>query len=105
MPETQIITTGNVIYIGHAAADVSDTTWIRNVFGVTTKSGMTAPVVVSNNGQLGTIASSEPQNRDRLGEGSRKTSQACRKQAKQSWHSGQSHSTTGQTRGTHRNLV
>jgi hypothetical protein len=29
------------------------------VFGVTTQSGTTAPVVVSNNGQLGTVASSE----------------------------------------------
>jgi hypothetical protein len=38
---------------------VSNTTWIDNVFGVTTQSGMTAPVIVSNNGQPGTVASSE----------------------------------------------
>ena len=38
---------------------MDDTTWIGNVFGVTTQSGTTAPVVVSNNGQLGTVASSE----------------------------------------------
>jgi hypothetical protein len=42
-----------------AGADVSSTTWIANVFGVTTQSGTTAPVVVSDGGQLGTIASSE----------------------------------------------
>jgi len=55
----QVITPGSIICIGHTGADVSDTTWIGNVFGVTTQSGMTAPVIVSNNGQLGTVASSE----------------------------------------------
>ena len=40
-------------------ANVSSTTWIGNIFGVTTQSGITAPVVVSDNGQLGTVASSE----------------------------------------------
>src|SRR5205823_6720683 len=35
------------------------TVWIGNVFGVTTQSGNTAPVIVSNTGQLGTVASSE----------------------------------------------
>jgi hypothetical protein len=55
----QLVTANNVICIGHTGADVSDTTWIDNVFGVTTQSGMTAPVIVSNNGQLGTVASSE----------------------------------------------
>ena len=55
----QIVTASNVICIGHTGADVSDTTWIGNVFGVTTQSGTTAPVIVSNNGQLGTMASSE----------------------------------------------
>ena len=55
----QIVTASNVICIGHTGADVSDTTWIGNVFGVTTQSGTTAPVIVSNNGQLGTVASSE----------------------------------------------
>jgi predicted ribosome quality control (RQC) complex YloA/Tae2 family protein len=38
---------------------VSNTTWIGGVYGVTTQSGTTAPVVVSNTGQLGTVASSE----------------------------------------------
>jgi hypothetical protein len=55
----QVTTASNVIAIGHTGADVSDTTWIDNVFGVTTQSGTTAPVVVSNTGQLGTVASSE----------------------------------------------
>ena len=38
---------------------MSNTTWIGNVYGVTTQSGTTAPVVVSDDGQLGTVASSE----------------------------------------------
>jgi len=38
---------------------VDETTWIGNIFGVTTQSGTTAPVVVSDTGQLGTVASSE----------------------------------------------
>ena len=38
---------------------MSSTTWIGGVYGVTTQSGKTAPVVVSDGGQLGTIASSE----------------------------------------------
>ena len=42
-----------------AGANVSNTTWIGNVYGVTPQSGITAPVVVSNTGQLGTVASSE----------------------------------------------
>ena len=56
-----ITTANNVICIGSnvIGANVSNTTWIGNVFGVTTQSGMTAPVVVSNTGQLGTVASSE----------------------------------------------
>ena len=40
-------------------ANVSDSTWIGNVYGVTTQSGTTAPVIVSADGQLGTVASSE----------------------------------------------
>ncbi len=55
----QVSTASNVIAIGHTAADVSDTTWIGNVFGVTTQSGTTAQVIVSDTGQLGTVASSE----------------------------------------------
>jgi len=38
---------------------VSQTTWINYVYGTTTQSGQTAPVVVSNGGQLGTMSSSE----------------------------------------------
>ena len=60
--------TGNGVTTAHAVtciganvagANVSNTTWIANVYGVTTQSGTTAPVVVSDNGQLGTAASSE----------------------------------------------
>ena len=56
-----VTTADNVTCIGAnvAGANVSNTTWIGNVYGVTTQSGTTAPVVVSDNGQLGTAASSE----------------------------------------------
>jgi len=49
----------NVICIGAIGSDVSNTTWIGNVYGVTTQSGTTAPVVVPAGGQLGTVATSE----------------------------------------------
>ena len=54
-------TANNVICIGTnvGGANVSNTTWIGGVYGVTTQSGTTAPVVVSDGGQLGTVASSE----------------------------------------------
>jgi len=55
----QVTTASNVICIGHTGADVSDSIWISNIYGVTTQSGTTAPVIVSNTGQLGTVASSE----------------------------------------------
>jgi hypothetical protein len=42
-----------------AGANVSNTTWIASVYGVTTQSGTTAPVIVSDTGQLGIVASSE----------------------------------------------
>ena len=56
-----VITAGNVICIGAnvTGADVSNTTWIGNVYGATTQNGTTAPVIVSVDGQLGTVASSE----------------------------------------------
>src|SRR6478736_297803 len=56
-----VATADYVICIGAnvAGANVSNTTWIANVYGVTTQSGTTAPVVVSDDGQLGTAASSE----------------------------------------------
>ena len=56
---SNVATASNVTAIGSSGADVSSTTWIGNVYGVTTQSGMTAPVIVSNTGQLGTISSSE----------------------------------------------
>ena len=52
-------TASNVICIGAVGADVSASTWIGHVYGVTTQSGTTAPVVVSDGGQLGTVASAE----------------------------------------------
>ena len=56
-----VVSRSNIICIGSGVAgeDVSDTTWIGNVYGVTTQSGTTLPVVVSADGQLGTAASSE----------------------------------------------
>jgi len=54
-----VATADNVICIGNTGADVSNTAWIGNVFGVTTVSGTTAPVIVSDGGQLGTLPSSE----------------------------------------------
>src|SRR5579884_870037 len=55
-----IFTASNVIAIGNSvpATDVSNTTWITNIFGVTTINSTTAPVIVSQDGQLGTISSS-----------------------------------------------
>jgi hypothetical protein len=56
-----IATANNVICIGFQVlgANVSNTTWIGNIYGVTTQNAMTAPVIVSADGQLGTAASSE----------------------------------------------
>jgi hypothetical protein len=56
-----VSTAFNVICIGDGVlgADVSNSTWIGNIWGVTPQSGMTAPVVVSDGGQLGIVASSE----------------------------------------------
>ena len=56
-----VSTASNVICLGAnvPGANVSFTTWIGNVFGVATQSGTTAPVIVSTDGQLGTVASSE----------------------------------------------
>ena len=49
----------NVICIGSLGANVSDSAWIGNVWGVTPQDGVAAAVVVSAGGQLGTVASSE----------------------------------------------
>jgi uncharacterized coiled-coil protein SlyX len=54
-----ITTASNVIAIGSDGANTNNTTWIGNIFGVTTTSGTTAPVIVSDGGQLGTVVSSE----------------------------------------------
>ena len=54
-----VTTADTVICLLSAGENVSSTTWIENIFGVTTVSGTTAPVVVSDGGQLGTVASSE----------------------------------------------
>jgi uncharacterized coiled-coil protein SlyX len=56
-----VVTANNVICIGNgvAGADVIGTTWIGNIFGRITLNGTTAPVVVSADGQLGTLPSSE----------------------------------------------
>ena len=63
---TMVFTASNVTCIGANAvgADVSNTTWIGNVYGVPTQSGTTAPVVVSDSGQLGTVVSSQRFKRD-----------------------------------------
>jgi hypothetical protein len=55
---TGVTTANNVICIRHPGANVSGTTWIGNIYGVSTQSGTTLPVVVSNGGQLGTASSS-----------------------------------------------
>jgi hypothetical protein len=53
-----VLTADNVICVGNSGADVSNTTWIGNVYGTTTISATTLPVVVSDSGQLGTASSS-----------------------------------------------
>ena len=64
-----VTTASNVICIGAdvGGANVSNTTWIGNIYNVIPESGTTAPVVVSNTGQLGTIASSERFKKDIAG--------------------------------------
>jgi uncharacterized coiled-coil protein SlyX len=54
-----VLTASGVTSIGHSGANVDNTTWIGNIYNVATQSGTTAPVVVSDGGQLGTVASSE----------------------------------------------
>jgi Chaperone of endosialidase len=54
-----VSTAYNVISIGSLGDNVNNSAWIGNVYGVTTQSGTMAPVVVSSDGQLGTVASSE----------------------------------------------
>ena len=52
-----ITTASNVICIGSDGMNVSNTTWIGNVYSTTTVSGTTLPVIVSDGGQLGTAPS------------------------------------------------
>jgi len=56
----RVATASNVICIGTEVfgEDVSDTTWIGNIYGTTPLFGPTLPVIVSGNGQLGTASSS-----------------------------------------------
>ena len=54
-----VSTAYNVISIGSLGGNVNNSAWIGNVYGVVTQSGFTAPVVVSSDGQLGTVASSQ----------------------------------------------
>jgi trimeric autotransporter adhesin len=56
---SNVFSAEHVICIDAEGANVSNTTWIGSVYGVTTQSDTTTPVVVSNTGQLGTVASSE----------------------------------------------
>jgi hypothetical protein len=58
---TYVTTARDVICIGAnvGGENVSGTTWIGGIYGVTTHSGTTTPVVVSDTGQLGTVASSK----------------------------------------------
>ncbi len=56
-----VTTANNVICIGSEVHgdNVDNSTWIGSIYGVTTLSGTTAPVVVSDTGQLDTVTSSE----------------------------------------------
>jgi hypothetical protein len=52
-----VITAADVICIGIPGEDVSNSCFIGNIYGETTLSGTTLPVIVSNTGQLGTAPS------------------------------------------------
>jgi hypothetical protein len=56
---TNVTTAGGVLCLGHIGGNVSNTTWISGVAGITPQSFTTAPVIVSDGGQLGTVVSSE----------------------------------------------
>jgi hypothetical protein len=53
-----VTTASNVTCIHHPGEDVSNTTWISDVYARTTEAGTTLPVIVSVTGQLGTTPSS-----------------------------------------------
>ena len=66
---TAVVSGNNIICIGAGVAgeDVSDSTWIGNIYGVATISATTAPVIISDTGQLGTVVSSERFKKDIAG--------------------------------------
>jgi len=53
-----VTTASGVICIGAQGDNLDSTTWINGIYGTTTVSGITLPVVVSRDGQLGTVSSS-----------------------------------------------
>ena len=53
-----VTTANNVICIGAAGADVSNTCFIGNIRGVTTQNADAIPVLIDTAGQLGTVSSS-----------------------------------------------
>jgi trimeric autotransporter adhesin len=53
-----VTTASDVICIGSLGGNVSNSIWIGNIYGTTTQSGTTLPVIVSDGGQLGTMSSS-----------------------------------------------
>src|SRR5262245_50460259 len=53
-----VTSANNVISIGSLGMNIDNTCWIQNIFGVATQSLTVMPVLVSNNGQLGTLTSS-----------------------------------------------
>jgi hypothetical protein len=54
-----VSTASGVACIQSNGGNVDNTTWIGNIYAVATQSGTTAPVIVSSDGQLGTVVSSE----------------------------------------------
>ena len=86
-----VTTADNVICIAANGANVSNTTWIGGVYGTTTQSATTTPVIVSDNGQLGTAISSERFKKDIST--MEKASEVIRRPAR-------SHSTTRDAKGT-----
>jgi septal ring factor EnvC (AmiA/AmiB activator) len=66
---SDVITATGVISIGAfmGGADVNNTTWIAGVYNTTTENATTAPVIVSADGQLGTVVSSERFKKDIAG--------------------------------------
>jgi hypothetical protein len=92
-----VTTASQVTCIGAnvSGANVSNTTWIGHVYGATTQSGATLPVIVSNDGQLGTVASSRRYKR---------TSPPWTRLVTQSCRSDRSRFITRQTPPAHRNL-